>query len=118
VTPADAARLFAAYDARRAYAEMEGITDMLAEQGCSPDADGLRTLIERHRAEVEALTPGPWVPVSEAPVPITETVQVHERRQGPAPRLWTGSPDLREPHFAVSHWRRIPAALLTPPEGT
>lgn len=60
------------------------------------------------RAEVAALTPGPWLPMCDLPVGMAEPYQFCS----------VGAAEPMSPYQPPTHWRRFPAALLTLPEQT
>lgn len=111
-------------------ADLAAFRNLLACMGFSQTPDGLRELLAQRevaakaasdlsgemanlRAEVAALTPGPWVAISNGFPPIGE--YVHARfASSIGTHLWCRS-DTDKCHD-IEHWRRLPAALLTPPE--
>lgn len=86
--------------------EIDALTGRLAT------ADSLIGIL---RAEVEALTPGPWVPVTDEPLPVGMMLQIMPKAPDDQPHTaWYDQP-CGAAGWAT-HYRIMPAALLTPPE--
>jgi hypothetical protein len=67
------------------------------------------------RAEVAALTPGPWLDPATDPPPIGETILIVFKAGGVSVRTLS---TIESTRLWLHRWRRIPSALLTPPEVT
>ena len=64
-------------------------------------AEALATISDL-RAQIAALTPGPWLPMCDLPVGMAEPYQFCS----------VGAPDPMSPYQPPTHWRRFPAGLL------
>jgi hypothetical protein len=95
---------------REALSEAERAVRVWKEQDEALRADG-----DTLRAEVAALTPGPWLDPAVNPPPIGEPILTI----GDAGTMALGPlSTLDGLHLWLHRWRRIPSALLTPPEVT